>query len=188
MPSRKTKTEQSASPARDSPQSARRQDESLFPVVGIGASAGGLEAFNDLLHALAPDTGMALVLIQHMDPSHGSMLSEILSRATVLPVSEIRSGTRMMPDHVYVAPPGVDVGITDGTLILHPHEPTRAPHRSIDYFLRALAADRHHRAIGVILSGSSSDGTLGLEESRRRAASRSPRTRAPSTTACRAAP
>src|SRR5262245_27249384 len=144
--------------------STEAQPKAAFPIVGIGASAGGLEAFSELLHALPNDTGMAFVLVQHLDPTHDSMLSEIMSRATAMLVSEARDQTSVLPNHVYVAPPGIDLTIQDGVLHVAPRTETRGQHRSIDHFLRSLAADQAHQAIGVILSGSATDGTLGLEE------------------------
>ena len=147
------------SAALDTPRSNR-----AFPIVGIGASAGGLEAFNELLHGLPSDTGMAFVLVQHMDPSHGSMLAEIMSRATAMPVSEVRGETPVLPNHVYVSPPGQDLTIENRVLRIAPRAEARGRHRSIDSFLRSLAADQGHQAIGVILSGSATDGTLGLAE------------------------
>jgi len=136
---------------------------SSFPIVGIGASAGGLEAFSQVLHALPADTGMAFVLIGHLDPTHASMLTEILSRATRMPVSEVRDQMPVEPNHVYVIPPGVNMGIAHGILRLSPRKDVRGQHRTIDHFLQSLAEDQHHRSIGVILSGSATDGTLGLE-------------------------
>ena len=134
-----------------------------FPIVGIGASAGGLEAFTESLRALPADTGMAFVVIQHLDPTHVSMLTDILSRATTMPVTEVTDQMVVRPNHVYVIPPGVTMGLARGTLQLTPRTDTKGQHRPIDHFLRALAEDQGHRAIGVILSGSATDGTLGLE-------------------------
>jgi len=134
-----------------------------FPIVGIGASAGGLEPFGQILRALPADTGMAFVLVQHLDPTHASMLTEILSRATVMPVAEVTDQMMVQPNHVYVIPPGVTMGIDRGTLRLTPRREAKGQHRPIDYFLRSLAEDQGHRGIGVILSGSATDGTLGLE-------------------------
>lgn len=134
-----------------------------FPVVGVGASAGGMEAFVELLRHIPPDSGMAFVLIQHLDPTHPSYLRDALARSTSLPVHEIQDGVRVEPDHVYVIPPNADVAILNGTLTLVPR-PTEArrPHLPIDFFFTALAADRASRAIGVVLSGTGSDGTEGL--------------------------
>ena len=134
----------------------------LFPVVGIGASAGGLEAFSKLLEALAHDTGMAFVLVQHLDPSHKSVLAELLARTTSLPVAEITDGLRLEPNRVYVIPPNTSLAIKHGVLQLSPRL-TGRDSRPIDDFLRSLASDQGFRAIGVILSGTASDGTLGLE-------------------------
>ena len=130
-------------------------------VVGIGASAGGLEAFTKLLGALPPDTGMAFVLVQHLDPAHESILPELLARTTSLPVGGIEDGTKIEPNRVYVIPANTGLAIKRGVLQLSPRPAKH--HRPIDDFLRSLAEDMRHRAIGVILSGTASDGTLGLE-------------------------
>jgi two-component system, chemotaxis family, CheB/CheR fusion protein len=135
----------------------------LFPIVGIGASAGGLEAFSALLKHLPRDTGMGFVLVQHLDPVHDSALTQLLGRATSLPVHEVTNNLRVEPNHVYVIPPNTNLSITEGVLTLGPRPKTRTPNRSIDYFFEALANDRRDRAIGVILSGTASDGTLGLQ-------------------------
>jgi len=140
-----------------------RQDIPRFPVVGIGASAGGIEAVKQVLQALPADTGMAFVLVQHLDPTHASMLTEILSRATSMPVSEVTDQMAVEPNHVYVIPPGMNMAISQGTLRLSPREETPGQHRVVDHFLHSLAEDQGHKAIGVILSGSATDGTLGLE-------------------------
>ncbi len=135
----------------------------LFPVVGIGASAGGLEAFTQLLKNLPADTGMAFVLVQHLDPNHESLLTELLARATRMPVREVTEGTYVEPDHVYVIPPNTNMAIVGSVLQLQSRQNTSGQHLPIDFFLRSLAEDRSSRAIGVILSGTASDGTLGLE-------------------------
>jgi len=134
-----------------------------FPVVGIGASAGGLEAFRELLEHLPTDTGMAFVLVSHLDPTHKSILTELLARRTKLPVTEVSDGMKVEPNNVYVLPPNTSMAIAEGILRLQPREEGRAGRHPIDYFLRTLADDQTHRAIGVILSGTDSDGTLGLE-------------------------
>jgi two-component system CheB/CheR fusion protein len=131
--------------------------------VGIGASAGGLEAFSALLKHLPLDTGMGFVLVQHLDPVHDSALTLLLGRATSLPVHEVTNNLRVEPNHVYVIPPNTNLSITEGVLTLGPRPRTRTPHRSIDFFFEALANDQRDRAVGVILSGSATDGTLGLE-------------------------
>lgn len=133
-----------------------------FPIVGIGASAGGLEAFTELLSHLPADTGMAFVLIQHLDPKHESHLTALLSKASKMPVTELKGDTRAEANHVYVIPPRCNLGISGG--VLHTPPRSRSGHNMpIDSFMRALAADRGSRAFGVILSGNASDGTLGLQ-------------------------
>jgi len=134
-----------------------------FPIVGIGASAGGLEAFSALLKHLPLDTGMGFVLVQHLDPAHDSALTQLLGRTTSLPVHEVTNNLRVEPNHVYVIPPNTNLSITEGVLSLRPRPKTRTPHRSIDFFFEALANDQRDCAIGVILSGTATDGTLGLE-------------------------
>jgi two-component system CheB/CheR fusion protein len=130
--------------------------------VGVGASAGGLEAFTELLSHLPDDTGLAFVLIQHLDPSHESHLTELLSKACKMPVSEVKGETRAEANHVYVIPPGRNLGISGGVLYTPPR-PDSGRNMPIDSFLRALAADRGSKALGVVLSGTASDGTLGLQ-------------------------
>jgi two-component system, chemotaxis family, CheB/CheR fusion protein len=133
-----------------------------FPIVGIGASAGGLEAFSDLLSHLPIDTGMAFVLVQHLDPSQKSLLTEILSRSTQLPVSEVTDGMIVEPNQVFVIPPNTTMTIDQGILHLKPREKTRTATMSIDGFFCSLAADCGAKTIGVILSGGDDDGSKGL--------------------------
>jgi two-component system CheB/CheR fusion protein len=132
-----------------------------FPVVGIGASAGGLEAYTELLHNLPEKTGMAFVLVQHLDPKHTSGLQEILARTTAIPVTEVTHGTKVQPDHVYVIPPNTDLSIKGGILQLSGRTVVHGHHMPIDNFFRSLAKDACQRAIGVVLSGTASDGTEG---------------------------
>ena len=134
-----------------------------FPIVGIGASAGGLEAFTQLLRHLAPETGMALVLVQHLDPLHASELTRLLARTSTLPTQEVTHNLRVQPNQVYVIPPNMNLGIVKGVLKLEPRPAGRQPHHAIDFFFESLAHDQHERAIGVVLSGTATDGTLGLE-------------------------
>ena len=135
-----------------------------FPVVCIGASAGGLEAFTQLLEALPTDTGMAFVLVSHLSPSHASHLAEILSRSTRMPVQEVKDEPKVEPNRVYVIPPDSTMVIDKGCLKLLPRRPVRGQHHPIDRFLESLASDQSHKSIAVILSGTGSDGTLGLGE------------------------
>lgn len=132
-------------------------------IVGIGASAGGLEAFTQFLHAIPPDSGKAYVLVQHLDPRHKSGLVELLSHATKLPVTEIQNDRHVHPNHVYVIPNDAELTIKNAVLHLHPRSADRQPSLPIDRFLTSLAEDQQANAIGVILSGAASDGTLGLQ-------------------------
>ncbi len=154
----------SAEPAAEhSPSSARRLQNKSVPVVGVGASAGGLEAFQQLLSHLPTTTGMGVVFVQHLAPRHESMLAELLSRNTKIPVHEVKDGMKVAPDHVYVIPPNNNMVISDGVLHLMPRREGELQHMPIDCFLTSLAKDRKGKAIGVILSGTASDGTLGLK-------------------------
>jgi two-component system CheB/CheR fusion protein len=133
-------------------------------IVAIGASAGGIEAFTELVSSLPSDTGMAYVLVQHLDPTHQSMLTELVSKKTKMAVEEVADGMGVQPDHVYVIPPNATMSISNHTLQLGPREESRGLHMSIDHFMRSLAEAQGNRAIGVILSGSGTDGTLGMAE------------------------
>lgn len=135
---------------------------SKFPIVGIVASAGGLEAFSQLLSHLPTNTGMAFVLIQHMLPNGESLLTKILARVTKMLVSQVQNGMLVEPDRVYVIPPNTQMRIFKGVLELSPREKVFGTYMPGDVFLISLAADRGNRAIAVVLSGSNKDGTLGL--------------------------
>ncbi len=138
------------------------QDRKTFPIVGVGASAGGLEAFRSLLQALPANTGMSFVLVQHLDPEHESLLTKLLSGATRMPVTEVTQGVAVEPNHVYVIPPNAALGIREGVLHLLARRRQDPKHMPIDFFFRSLAENEGSRAIGVILSGVATDGTLGL--------------------------
>jgi two-component system CheB/CheR fusion protein len=131
-------------------------------VVGIGASAGGLDAFIELIAAIPPDTGLAFVLIQHLDPHHPSMLANIIARATSIPVQEVIDGMRVAPDHIYVIAPDTQLTLHDDVLYLLPRT-LKVPHRPLDTFFNSLALERENQAIGVVLSGSDEDGAFGLQ-------------------------
>ena len=133
-----------------------------FPIVGIGASAGGLEAFSEVLRHLPSSTGMAYVFVQHLDPLHTSMLRDLLQRQTKMPVVEVMDGMQVEPDRVYVIPRNTQMTLSGGMLRLAPRQSAPVPNMPIDPFLRSLASDRGSKAIGVILSGNASDGTLGI--------------------------
>ena len=135
----------------------------VFPIVGVGASAGGLEAFTQLLQHLPPDTGLGFVLIQHLDRTHASQLSDALARVTSMPVHQAEHGMYVEPGHVYTIAPNTDLAILAGKLVVSPrHTDAARPHMPVDFFLCSLASELGSRAIGVVLSGSASDGTLGL--------------------------
>jgi two-component system, chemotaxis family, CheB/CheR fusion protein len=131
-----------------------------LPIVGIGASAGGLEAFTQLLQALPPDTGMAFVLIQHLEPLHNSLLSQILTRTTPMTVHEVQHGMTIVPNCVYVIPPNTRMTLVQGQLELAPR--ASGKHLPIDAFFQSLATARGPQAIAIVLSGSGNDGTIGL--------------------------
>ncbi len=131
-------------------------------IVGVGASAGGLQAFTQLLRHLPRDPGMAPVLVQHLAPKHESALTELLGRTTEMPVTEVTEGAPVKLNHVYVIPPDRDMEVHHGGLHLVPRSKTR-PHMPIDHFFNSLSESQGNNAIGVILSGTASDGTLGLK-------------------------
>jgi two-component system CheB/CheR fusion protein len=134
-----------------------------FPIVGVGASAGGLDAFRQLLAHLPPDPGLALVLIQHLEPTRASLLSDALAKETTMKVAQAAQGARVEPNRVYVIPPGSQMAIEQGVLKLSPPDSANGrPHLPVDFFLQSLAVDRGRQAIGVVLSGNASDGTAGL--------------------------
>lgn len=135
-----------------------------FIIVAIGASAGGLEAFTELIRALPPNTGMAFVLIQHLDPTHHSILTELVSKETAMAVLEVTSGMKVEANHVYVIPPNTIMSIADRVLTLNPRDDMYATRMTVDHFMRSLAEDQGGRSVGVILSGTGTDGTLGLGE------------------------
>jgi two-component system CheB/CheR fusion protein len=133
-----------------------------FPIVGIGASAGGLDAFKRFLRAIPADSGMAYVLVQHLDPKHPSILPEILSKVTDIPVNKITDDIHLAPDHIYVIPENKTLTSVDGVLKLTPRSKI-APNLPIDVFFTSLAEVHLSFAVGVVLSGTGKDGTKGLE-------------------------
>src|SRR5712691_9997944 len=163
------RAKQAARPARTAarakehsrPPPAINSPEAVFPVVGVGASAGGLEALTAFLKHLPSDSGMAFVLIQHLDPNHPSQLTELLSKATRMPVFEVTADTPLKANQVYVIAPGICLSLSDGSLRADTREAGR--NLPVDHFLRSLAANKASKAIGIVLSGTASDGTLGLK-------------------------
>jgi two-component system, chemotaxis family, CheB/CheR fusion protein len=154
----------------NSPRSKKKRDtvtvtDSDVPtrVVGIGGSAGGLEAFSELLRHLPKNTGMAIVFIQHLEPKQTTRLPEILSRITDMPVAVSADGTVMKQNSIYVMPAGMDLAVRDGQLRLQPRTDTAGRHLPIDHFFRSLADEQGEKAVVVILSGMGNDGTVGLK-------------------------
>ncbi len=148
----------------DSPsQPAQSRSDSAFPVVGIGASAGGIEAFSDLLRELPAKTGMAIVVIQHLSSYSPSMLSAILARVTNMPVSEATDNVQVQPNHIYVIPPNMQMTIRGEQLHLTPRTPEQRKFMSIDIFFESLAKNCGKRAFGIVLSGLDGDGAQGLK-------------------------
>ena len=133
-----------------------------FPIVGIGASAGGLEVLERFLGHVPAASGMAFVIVQHLDPTHKGVMPELLQRVTSMKVIQVKDRTKVRPDCVYVIPPNKDMSILHGVLYLLEPVAPRGLRLPIDFFLRSLAQDQEGRSIGVILSGMGSDGTLGL--------------------------
>jgi len=134
-----------------------------FPIIGIGASAGGLEALEKFFGSMPSDCGMAFVIVQHSDPAHKSILGDLLRRYTHITVTEVMDGVSLEANTIYIAPPNLYTGIFHGAFILSPAVSSQVLHWYIDYFFRSLATDQKDQAIGIILSGTGSDGTVGLK-------------------------
>ena len=139
-----------------------RESRPLVPIVGIGASAGGLEALDIFLRTFRQNSGMAFVIVQHLEPTAKGIMVELLQRTTGMKVVQVKDRTRVQPDCVYVIPPNKDMSILHGVLHLLERIAPRGLRLPIDFFFRSLAQDQQERSIGVILSGMGSDGTLGL--------------------------
>jgi two-component system CheB/CheR fusion protein len=133
-----------------------------FPIVGIGASAGGLEALEQFLKHVPAGSGMAFVIVQHLDPARKGIMPELLQRATSMRVIQVKDRTKVQPDCIYVIPPNKDMSILHGVLHLLAPTASRGMRLPIDFFLRSLAQAQQEHSVGVILSGMGSDGTLGL--------------------------
>src|SRR6187402_1091239 len=134
-----------------------------FPIVGIGASAGGLDAFKKLVEAIPADSGMAYVLVQHLAPTHESLLPQILSTYTDLPVHEIPEEIILAPNHIYIIPENAMLVAVDGTLRILPRDLSQKKNMVIDVFFKSLAEVHKSFAVGVILSGTGFDGAVGLK-------------------------
>ncbi len=141
----------------------REESQRSFPVIGLGASAGGLEALKTFFSKVPEKSGMAYIVLMHLAPHQPSMLPELLQKTVSVPVGVARDGERLIPDHVFVVPPKKEISLYNGTIqLLDPVD--KSVSLPIDFFYRTLAADRGSRAVAVILSGTGSDGTVGLRE------------------------
>jgi two-component system, chemotaxis family, CheB/CheR fusion protein len=134
-----------------------------FPIVGIGASAGGLEALEQFFESMPIDKGMAFVVIQHLDPTHVGIMPELLQRTTKMKVVQVSDRLKVQPNHVYVIPPNKTMSLLKGYLFLFEPIETRGLRLPIDHFFRSLAEDQQEKSIGIVLSGMGSDGSLGLQ-------------------------
>jgi two-component system CheB/CheR fusion protein len=133
-----------------------------FPIVAIGASAGGLEAFRSFLDAQSTTSGMAFVMIQHLDPMHPSLMQGLLSSHTSMTVAQAADGAPLEPNHVYLIPPGAYLAMRDGLLRLSKPTEQRGARLPFDFFLNSLAEACGEQAVSIILSGAGSDGSVGL--------------------------
>ena len=140
----------------------QKTEEALFPIVGIGASAGGLEALDQFFQNMPGDSGLAFVVIQHLDPNHTGIMPELLQRITPMKVLQATDNLKVKPNFVYVIPPNKSLSILNGLLHLFDPVESRGLRLPIDIFFRSLAFDRQEKSIGIVLSGMGSDGSLGL--------------------------
>jgi two-component system CheB/CheR fusion protein len=134
-----------------------------FPTVAIGASAGGVDALQRLFHAMPPKPGCAFMVVMHLDPARPSMLASLLSRATSMPVVQAEHGTAVAADHVYIVPPGKYLEVRQGTLQVSPIRQRPPRPKAVDQLMVSLAQDQRERAVGIVLTGTDGDGTLGIK-------------------------
>ncbi|MBD3422185.1 MAG: PAS domain-containing protein [Chitinivibrionales bacterium] len=163
-PDKQPRSPQTARTGEQNSKQEHHQSPDSFPVIGIGSSAGGLEALQALFGNMPPDCAMAFIVVTHQHPDHESALPELLANVTDLPVKEIRPNTKIENNHVYVLGSGVSLSIKNGRLQLTKSRHVSAHSMPIDIFFRTLASDMHERAIAVVLSGSGTDGTAGIKE------------------------
>ncbi|KAB2941501.1 MAG: PAS domain-containing protein [Candidatus Methanoperedens sp.] len=156
MPEKKSKARKNKVPIKP-------DEESTFSIVGIGASAGGLEALEKIFINMPHDSGMAFVIVMHFDPTAKSVMADILMRYTKMEVFQVEDGMKVEPNHVYIIPPNKDMAILHGTLHLYEPVVSKGIRHPIDFFFRSLADDRKENAICIILSGTGTEGTLGLK-------------------------
>ena len=148
--------------AKPAPSTGLPSEPPGFLIVGIGASAGGLEAMEEFFRHMPPSSGMAFVVVSHQHAGHVSLLPSLLGKCTAMPVVEATDGMEVKVNRAYLAPGGTNVAILHGTLhLMEPVSQERVP-LPIDYFFRSLAEDQKHRAVGIILSGTGTDGTVGV--------------------------
>src|SRR5581483_5804433 len=145
-------------------QGSNESSGASFVVVGVGASAGGLEPLERLFSALPPDGGMAFVVLQHLSPDFESRMDELLGRQTRLPIHRVTDGIEVKPDAIYLIPPRKEMIISGGRLLLSDKEDPRAFTLPIDHFFRSLAHDAGRRAVGIVLSGAGTDGSRGVRD------------------------
>ncbi|HEX2959704.1 MAG TPA: chemotaxis protein CheB, partial [Chitinispirillaceae bacterium] len=150
-------------------ETSKVKEDDNFPIVGIGSSAGGLEALEIFLRHVPTDSGMAVIIVQHLDPNYKGIMDELLQHATSMKVLQVEENMKIEPNHVYLIPPNKDMSVLKGVLhLLDPAKP-RGLRLPIDFFFRSLAEDLQEKSIGVILSGMGSDGTLGLRSIKEKA-------------------
>ena len=149
-----------AAPARD--QKRRQRWPGRLPIVGLGASAGGLDALKRFFGAMPPKTGLSFVVVVHLDPTHESLMPELLARSTTLGVHHAQDRQPLEADHVYIIPPNRSLTIDQGLIRVREVADRRGLRGAIDHFFRSLAEDQHDSAIAIILSGTGTEGTLGL--------------------------
>ena len=140
----------------------------MTPMVGLGGSAGSIQALQEFFKAMPADSGMIFVVILHLSPQHESTLADLLARSTAMPVVQATDGMRVSPNHVYVIPPGKDLATLDGHLRLNPLEPERGRRVVVDLFFRSLADTHGPHAAAVVLSGADGDGALGIKRIKER--------------------
>jgi two-component system, chemotaxis family, CheB/CheR fusion protein len=161
----KAKPEKKPAAKKNSPpkeQAGKKHEKSSIPVVAIGASAGGLEAIQQFFDHMPDDSGVAFVVVTHLDPSHTSLMPELMQKHTRMKVDQVKDGMEVEPDHVYVIPPDRDMGIMNDVLVLSKLGISGGPRAPVNYFLRSLAKEKKEKAFAVILSGMGTDGTEGI--------------------------
>jgi chemotaxis response regulator CheB len=162
-PKKEEITKATSSPTLKESAAIQNEKKKTFYIVGMGGSAGSLEAFEEFFRNMPADSGLAFVLVPHLDPTHKGMMPELLQRTTTMKVIQVKDGMKVQPNHVYVIPPAKDMSMLHGSLqLLDPSKP-RGMRMPIDFFFRQLAEDQGEMSISIILSGMGTDGTLGLK-------------------------